>query len=65
MVDEDEHTTTVLDIFRETISRSGGDDRLSILSPVLPNIVNKMTQSENNINEMLKIIDSAFDDARE
>eukprot|EP00965_Chrysotila_dentata_P017910 595164-Pleurochrysis_carterae.AAC.1 len=63
MVDVDEHT--VLDVFRHTIRRSTDDDVLSILSPVLPNIVNKMTQSENDINEMLKIIDSAFDDARE
>eukprot|EP00965_Chrysotila_dentata_P124494 4114265-Pleurochrysis_carterae.AAC.1 len=66
MVDAvDEHTTTVLDIFRERISKSGDDDRLSILSPVLPNIVTKMTETGKHMNMMLGIIESVCGDKRD
>eukprot|EP00965_Chrysotila_dentata_P165659 5469672-Pleurochrysis_carterae.AAC.1 len=62
MLDVDKHT--VLEIFRQTISESA-DGGLSILSPVLPNIVTKMTQTANDMNMMLEIIDSVSYDKRD
>eukprot|EP00965_Chrysotila_dentata_P260191 6213811-Pleurochrysis_carterae.AAC.2 len=62
MVDIDKDT--VFTILRQTIS-SSADAGLSILSPVLPNLVTKMTRSNENIDTMLEIIDSIYHDKRE
>eukprot|EP00965_Chrysotila_dentata_P029688 986869-Pleurochrysis_carterae.AAC.1 len=62
MIDAD--NDIVLEILRQTIMQSV-DGELSILSPVLLDIVKKMTEKEKNIDIVLACIDDKFVDKRD